>query len=90
MQGQIYLIESRTRRRGMHWYSMHVQVDLFGGADLVCRWGCLGRAGCRQKHQRFDNESQAQEAMEDLLARHLQGGYRHAAPRLVHHERLRL
>lgn len=90
MLGQIYLVENRRRRHGVRWYSMHVQMDLFGGSDLVCRWGCLGRAGCRENRQRFVNETQAQEAMQELLQRKLQGGYMHATPRVSHHERISL
>jgi predicted DNA-binding WGR domain protein len=62
--------------RNMHrYYTLQLAPTLFGGWALVAEWGRIGSSG-KVKHQVFQTEELAQNALEKPLTTKTKRGYR--------------
>ena len=57
------------------WYTLDLQPDLFGGVNLVCRWGRIGQRGGSVRSEHFADEGAANAALERALERRKTRGY---------------
>ena len=50
----IYLRSVDQSQNRYRWYTMHLQPCLFGGVDVVRRWGRIGRRGGGERRCHFE------------------------------------
>ncbi|GIT93239.1 WGR domain-containing protein [Jannaschia pagri] len=69
-------IERVDPDQNMHrFYRLHIQPNLFGGANLFREWGRIGTAGHLMAEQ-FDDDGQAADALVAFLRVKTRRGYR--------------
>ena len=61
-------------RKMRRFYSLGLQLDLFGGVSVVREWGRIGSGG-RVRYDRFASEGQAVGALSVLLQKKRRRGY---------------
>ena len=59
MEAMLYMCSTNPNENRFRWYAMSLHRCLFGGIDLVCRWGRLGQSGGSEKYIHFDDEHHA-------------------------------
>ena len=57
------------------WYTLAVQPRLFGGVDVIRRWGRLGNNGGSEMSEAFDTEEQAATRVDAIIRQRLARGY---------------
>ena len=58
------------------YYTLYVQLNLFGGFSLLRNWGRIGTGG-QLRLEIFDTENNAQKAYDNLISSKLERGYGH-------------
>ncbi len=57
------------------WYSLEIQPCLFGGVDLIRRWGRIGQHGGAQRADNFPDEQTAAVHVQKAIRRREQRDY---------------
>jgi predicted DNA-binding WGR domain protein len=70
----LYFQSIDPSRNRFRWYLLDLQADLFGGVNLVRRWGRIGRPG-RTSSEHFPDESAASSALAVEVRRRAKHGY---------------
>lgn len=65
----IYLQSIKPAENRFRWYSLHVQPTLFGGVDLIRRWGRLGSSGGSERIDHFADEESATRHIKRIVRR---------------------
>lgn len=61
--------------RQTQWYSIHVQPGLFGGIELMIRWGTMGHQHRSGRREFYENELDAQQRMDSLCRQRRRQGF---------------
>ena len=72
----VYLQRIDRAQNMRRWYTLHAQLDLFGGIWVICRWGRIGQRGGAEQQLPCASVEQARERMRQLEKRRRQRGYR--------------
>lgn len=70
-----YFHRPALNQKDVRWYTLHVQPDLFGGFDLVCRSGRIGRRKVCEELERFGSVHLAQRRLSVLSSMRLESGF---------------
>lgn len=75
MTGVIFLRNIDPARKRARWYTLQLQARLFGGMDVVCRWGRIGNAGGAELRKEFATAEEADRQAALILRRRRRSGY---------------
>ena len=70
-----YFHRPAKEKKNVRWYTLHLQPDLFGGYDLICRWGRIGRKTVSEKLERFTSVQHARMRLNTLSALQIENGF---------------
>lgn len=62
-------------QKNVRWYTLHLQPDLFGGYDVICRWGRIGRKTVSERLERFASVQHARLRLNSLSAQQIENGF---------------
>ncbi len=62
------------------WYSLHLQSNLFGGFDVICRWGRVDSPRRREQVEPFSSQQEAICRLDTLSAERIRRGFVLVAP----------
>ena len=72
----VHLRRIEPHRRMWRYYALAVQPTLFGGVDVIRRWGRIGTQGRGQElAERFADQAAAEAALETWKAKKRRRGY---------------
>lgn len=71
---QLYVERTDRTKNMSRFYAMSIELNLFGEACLVRRWGRIGAKGQTKTHH-FEQEQDAVELFLDLLRQKRRRGY---------------
>ena len=62
------------------WYSLHLQYNIFGGFDVICRWGVLNNPRRNERVEPFPTEHEAVKRLELLSLQRISRGFSLISP----------
>ena len=71
---------SKNKRR---WYAVHLQRNLFGSDDLICRWGRIGFSGFQQSRLLELSPEATRTELARISRLRTSRGYRIVSPQLA-------
>jgi predicted DNA-binding WGR domain protein len=57
------------------WYSLHLQTTVFGGVDVVCRWGTVSTSRRGERVETFPDPKEALKRLQHLSRRRMSRGF---------------
>jgi len=57
------------------WYSLHLQSNLFGGFDVICRWGRVDNPRRTERIEPFSTQHEAITRLESLSVERVRSGF---------------
>ena len=57
------------------WYSLHLQTNVFGGFDVICRWGRVDSPRRTERVEPFSTQTEAIQHLERLSVERVQRGF---------------
>jgi predicted DNA-binding WGR domain protein len=70
-----YFHRPAENQKNVRWYTLHLQPDLFGGYDVICRWGRVGRKTVSERLERFSSAQHAKLRLNSLSALQIESGF---------------